>query len=180
VVPGERGQSVPAADSRARTVADVAAAAILRFLPHPPNFVPIAAIALFGGAYFTDKRLALLLPLSIMVFTDMLIGFHSTMWVVYLSFAAMVGIGTLVGKRVGFATVTAGALSGSVLFYLTTNFAVWAMGSGMFYPLTIQGLMMSYTAAIPFFHYSIAGDLFYSAILFGGFEFAKSRIPALA
>ncbi len=158
----------------------VAAAAVLRFLPHPPNFVPIAAIALFGGAYFTDKRLALLLPLSIMLLTDMLIGFHSTMWVVYLSFAAMVGIGTLVGKRVGFSTVTAGALSGSVLFYLTTNFAVWATGSGIFYPLTLQGLMMSYTAAIPFFHYSIAGDLFYSAILFGGFEFAKSRIPVLA
>lgn len=158
----------------------VAAAALLRFLPHPPNFVPIAAIALFGGAYFSDKRLALLLPLSIMLITDMLIGFHSTMWVVYLSFAAMVGIGTMVGKKVGFATVTAGALTGSVLFYLTTNFAVWAMGSGVFYPLTLEGLMMSYTAAIPFFHYSIAGDLFYSAILFGGFEFAKSRVPALA
>ena len=158
----------------------VAIAALLRFLPHPPNFVPIAAIALFGGAYFSDKRLALLLPLSIMIITDMLIGFHSTMWVVYLNFAAMVGIGILVGKRIGFASVTAGALTGSVLFYLTTNFAVWAMGSGLIYPLPLEGLMMSYTAAIPFFHYSIAGDLFYSAVLFGGFEFAKSRVTALA
>jgi hypothetical protein len=158
----------------------VAVAALLRFLPHPPNFVPIAAIALFGGAYFSDKRMALLLPISIMLATDLVIGFHQTMWVVYLSFAAMVGIGSLVGKRIGFSTVTAGAVTGSILFYLTTNFAVWAMGSGLFYPLTLEGLLMSYTAAIPFFHYSLAGDLFYSAILFGGFEYAKSRVPALA
>jgi len=158
----------------------VAIAALLRFLPHPPNFVPIAAIALFGGAYFSDKRMALLLPISIMIATDLVIGFHQTMWVVYLSFAAMVGIGSMVGKRIGFSTVTAGAISGSILFYLTTNFAVWAMGSGLFYPLTMEGLLMSYTAAIPFFHYSLAGDLFYSAILFGGFEYAKSRVPALA
>jgi len=158
----------------------VAIAALLRFLPHPPNFVPIAAIALFGGAYFSDKRMALLLPISIMIATDLVIGFHQTMWVVYLSFAAMVGIGSMVGKRIGFSTVTAGAISGSILFYLTTNFAVWAMGSGLFYPLTMEGLLMSYTVAIPFFHYSLAGDLFYSAILFGGFEYAKSRVPALA
>jgi hypothetical protein len=124
--------------------------------------------------------MALLLPISIMIATDLVIGFHQTMWVVYLSFAAMVGIGSMVGKRIGFSTVTAGAISGSILFYLTTNFAVWAMGSGLFYPLTMEGLLMSYTVAIPFFHYSLAGDLFYSAILFGGFEYAKSRVPALA
>src|SRR5690606_18006374 len=127
--------------------------ALLRFLPHPPNFVPIAALAMFGGAYFSNKGMALLIPMGIMLVTDAIIGFHDTMWVVYLSFLAMVGIGMLVGKKVGFASVTAGALTGSVLFYLTTNFAVWAMGSGVFYPLNFEGLMMSYTAAIPFFHY---------------------------
>ncbi len=155
-------------------------AALMRFLPHPPNFVPIAAIAMFAGAYFGDKRLAYLLPISIMIVTDLVIGFHNTMWVVYASFLAMVWIGTLVGKRVGFASVTAGALSGSILFYLTTNFAVWAMGSGLFYPKTFEGLLMSYTAAIPFFHYSLAGDLFYTAILFGGFELAKKFVPSLS
>ena len=154
--------------------------AMLRFLPHPPNFVPIAALAMFGGAYFSNKGMALLIPMGIMLATDAIIGFHDTMWIVYLSFMAMVGIGMLVGKKVGFASVTAGALTGSILFYLTTNFAVWAMGSGIFYPLNFEGLLMSYTAAIPFFHYSIAGDLFYSAILFGGFEYAQKRVPALA
>ena len=153
---------------------------MLRFLPHPPNFVPIAALAMFGGAYFSNKGMALLIPMGIMLATDAIIGFHDTMWIVYLSFMAMVGIGMLVGKKVGFASVTAGALTGSILFYLTTNFAVWAMGSGIFYPLNFEGLLMSYTAAIPFFHYSIAGDLFYSAILFGGFEYAQKRVPALA
>lgn len=154
--------------------------AMLRLLPHPPNFVPIAALAMFGGAYFSNKGMALLIPMGIMLVTDTLIGFHDTMWVVYLSFMAMVGIGMLVGKKVGFASVTAGAISGSILFYLTTNFAVWAMGSGAFYPLNFEGLLMSYTAAIPFFHYSLAGDLFYSTILFAGFEYAQKRVPALA
>jgi hypothetical protein len=155
-------------------------AALMRFLPHPPNFVPIAAIAMFGGAYFSDKKLAFLLPMGIMLFTDLIIGFHGLMWVVYLSFAAMVGIGMLVARKKNVVNITAGALSGSILFYLTTNFAVWAMGSGMYYPLTIEGLLLSYTAAIPFFHYSLMGDLFYTAVFFGGFELLQKRVPALS
>lgn len=155
-------------------------AAIMRFLPHPPNFVPIAAIAMFGGAYFADKRMAFLLPMGIMLITDLIIGFHGLMWVVYLSFAAMVGIGMLVARKKNFVNITAGALSGSILFYLTTNFAVWAMGSGIYYPLTLEGLLMSYTAAIPFFHYSLLGDLFYTALFFGGFAFLQKQVPALS
>jgi hypothetical protein len=155
-------------------------AALMRFLPHPPNFVPIAAIAMFGGAYFSDKRMAFLLPMGIMLLSDLIIGFHGLMWVVYLSFAAMVGIGILVGRKKNFVNITAGAVSGSILFYLTTNFAVWAMGSGIYYPHSFEGLLMSYTAAIPFFHYSLLGDLFYTAVFFGGFELLKSQVPALS
>lgn len=155
-------------------------AAILRFMPHPPNFVPIAAIAMFGGAYFTNKKMAFLLPMGIMLLTDLIIGFHGLMWVVYLSFAAMVGIGILIGRKKNFANITAGAISGSILFYLTTNFAVWAMGGGIYYPHTVEGLLMSYTAAIPFFHYSLLGDLFYTAVFFGGFELIKRQVPSLS
>lgn len=154
-------------------------AALMRFLPTPPNFAPIAAMAMFGGAYFADKRLALLLPVAVMLLTDMVLGFHSLMWVVYLSFAAMVGIGVLVGRQISFLNVTAGALSGSILFFVTTNLAVWATGAGIYYPLTGEGLLLCFTAALPFFHNTIAGDLLFTGVFFGGFELATRFIPAL-
>lgn len=158
----------------------VVLAAFLRFLPHPPNFAPVAAIAMFGGAYFADKRLALLIPMAILLISDMFIGFHNLMWAVYLSFAAVVGIGYIIRKNPSFMNITAGALSGSIVFFVVTNFAVWAVGSGMYYPKSIEGLMMCYTAAIPFFHYTLLGDLFYSGVFFGSFAVAKRSFPSLA
>jgi hypothetical protein len=157
----------------------VAIAALFRFLPTPPNVAPVAAMALFGGALFADKRLALLLPLAVMFITDLFLGLHSTLWAVYLSFAAIAGIGILVGKNRNVASITAGAISGSVLFFVITNFAVWLMGSGMFYPKTIEGLMMCYTAAIPFFHNTLVGDLFFTGALFGSYELLRRYVPSL-
>ena len=158
----------------------VALAAVFRFLPTPPNFAPVAAMAMFGGAYFADKRLAFLLPLAAMLISDLFLGFHGLMWAVYACFIAMVGIGILVARKKTVGTVVAGALSGSILFFLVTNFAVWATGAGMFYPLTLEGLMMSYTAAIPFFHNTLAGDLIFTGVFFGGFELAQRYVPALS
>lgn len=154
-------------------------AVLLRLLPHPPNFAPVAALAMFGGAYFADKRVAFILPLAIMVASDLLIGFHNTLLVVYACFLAMVGIGIWVGKNKSVLNIGAGALCGSILFYLVTNFAVWAMGSGIYYPLNLQGLLMSYTAAIPFFHYTLLGDLFYTTVFFGSFELVQRYVPAV-
>ena len=77
----------------------IIAAAFFRFLPHPPNFVPIAAMALFGGAYFSNKKLAFLVPFAAMIISDMVIGFHSVMWAVYLSFALIVVIGMSVRRN---------------------------------------------------------------------------------
>lgn len=154
-------------------------AALFRFLPNPPNFAPVAAIALFGGTYFANKRFALLIPVGIMLFSDLFLGFHSTMWAVYLSFLLIVGIGYFLRGRVSFLNVTAAAFSGSILFFVVTNFAVWLMGSGLYYPKSFEGLLMCYTAAIPFFHYTMLGDLFYSGVLFGGYAFVRSYFPAL-
>jgi hypothetical protein len=151
----------------------------MRFLPTPPNFAPVAAMAMFAGAYFADKRIALLIPIMIMVLTDLVLGFHSLMWVVYLSFAAMVGIGTLVGRYKSFASITAGAIGGSILFFITTNFAVWASGGGVFYPLSAEGLLLCYTAALPFFHNTLIGDLFFTGVFFGGFELITRMVPTL-
>lgn len=141
-----------------------------RFLPHPPNFAPIAAIALFGGLYLNNKKLAFALPIGAMLVSDLFIGFYSwkMMAAVYLSFLAMVGIGLLVRKNKKFSTILGGTLLGSVLFFVVTNAAVWAFGT--MYPHTIEGLMSSYAMGIPFFKNTLMGDLFYTGVLVGSME----------
>jgi len=153
-------------------------AAFVRLIPHPPNFVPIAAIALFGGAYFTKRWVAFLIPLAAMLITDLILGFHSTMWAVYLSFVIIVGIGMLMIKQKKVSNIFLASVSASVLFFVVTNFAVWV--SGIYYPKDLSGLAASYTAAIPFFHYTLLGDLFFVTLMFGSYELAKAKFPQLA
>lgn len=153
-------------------------AAFSRLIPHPPNFTAVAAIALFGGAYFSSKYIALLLPLIALLITDLIIGFHNTMWAVYLSFIAVVIIGMMLQDKKKPGNVLLASVSASVLFFVVTNFAVWLMGS--LYPKTSEGLVICFTAAIPFFHYNLLGDLFFVGVLFGSFELAKVKFPQLA
>ncbi len=155
----------------------ILAAVFSRLLPHPPNFSPITAVALFGGSYFTNRSLAFAVPLTAMFLSDLIIGLHSYLFVVYLSFAVIVLIGFMLNKNKSPLHIGLAALSSSVLFFVTTNFAVWLMGS--LYPKTIDGLVTCYIAAIPFFQNTLMGDLFYSAVLFGGFELAKRYVPTL-
>lgn len=154
-------------------------AAATRLLPHPPNATPIAAMALFGAAHFTDRRAALLVPLLAMVLSDLALGYgiHPTLPFVYGSFLAIAGLGFLLRRRVTVATVIGASLASSVLFFVVTNLGVWAMSS--FYPPTWEGLVACYTAAIPFFRNTLAGDLIYCAVLFGGFAVAARHAPAL-
>lgn len=156
----------------------VFAAAFVRLLPHPPNFAPIAAMALFGGAYFNKKSLAFIVPIAALLLTDAIIGFYSYAWVVYLSFGLIVLLGMFMLKKVNTKNVILASVSASVSFFIITNFGVWAAGT--LYPKTIDGLFMSYTAAIPFFHYTLLGDLFFAGIMFGLYEVLKAKAPALA
>ena len=148
-----------------------------RLLPHPPNVSPIAAIALFGGAYLCDKRLAFFVPLAAMAVSDAVLGFHSLMLWVFGSFGVSVCIGIWLRKRRRVTTFAAAALLGSVQFYLITNFAVWFSGS--LYPRTVEGLIACYIAALPFFQNTLLGDAMYTAVLFGSFALAQKRFPAL-
>ncbi|MFU8844709.1 MAG: DUF6580 family putative transport protein [Bacteroidales bacterium] len=152
--------------------------AIMRLIPHWPNFTPIAAMALFGGAYLHRKHLAFLIPMAALLLSDVFLGFHQWMIAVYISFAIVVGIGMLLKSRIKGSTVIIASLISSVLFFMLTNFAVW-IGSP-FYPQNIAGLMQSYTAGLPFLYNGILGDLFYSTIFFGAFYLARLRFPALA
>jgi hypothetical protein len=158
-------------------IAMVLAAALSRIIPHPPNLASISAIALFGGAYFSDKRLAFLVPLAALFLSDLILGLYSHMEVVYLSFALIVCIGLWLQKRRSAIHIAGAALASSVLFFLLTNFGVWAFES--LYPKTIEGLIACYVAAIPFFQNTIEGDLFFTAVLFGGFALLERSFPKL-
>ena len=160
-------------DNKTRLLALVAAifaAAAMRLLPHPPNFSPIAAIALFGGAYLPKRALAFVPPFAALILSDAL-NF------VYLSFGLTVLIGWAVAKRKTVLTIAGAAVASSVLFFVLTNFGMWLFSG--FYPLTWEGLVACYVAAIPFFQNTLAGDLFFTALLFGGFALAERKLPAL-
>jgi hypothetical protein len=140
-------------------------AVISRVIPHPPNFAPVAAIALFGGALFTQRWLSFLVPMVIMFISDAIIGFHSGMPAIYALFLITVLLGHRLRETISTGRVVAASLTSSVIFFLVSNLVVW-YGSA-FYPQNLSGLMMSYTMALPFFHYTVLGDLFYSGLLFG-------------
>lgn len=143
----------------------------------PPNFSPVEAVALFGGAYFADRRLALLVPLAAMALSDLVIGFHGLLWLVYACVAVSTVLGFGLRGKVGIARVAAYSVIGSTLFFFVTNFGVW-FGSSM-YPQSWAGLVECYVAAIPFYKNTLAGTLFYAALMFGGFALLRARIPQL-
>jgi signal transduction histidine kinase len=152
-------------------------AALTRLLPHYPNFTAIGGLALFGGAYFEKKWEAFLIPFLAMFATDLLIGFHSTMFAVYASFFAIILIGMSLRKKKTFTTVALGTVSASVLFFIVTNFAMWATGT--MYPKNLAGIAECYTAAIPFFGSTLSGDILFTAILFGTYELLRRKAPSL-
>ena len=155
----------------------ILSAAIARLLPHPWNFTPVAAMALFGGAQFTKRSLAFLVPLGALLLSDIFIGFYSTMWVVYAAFAFIVVIGLSIRNRRRPSTVFAASIASSSAFFLITNAAHWWM-SGM-YARSVAGLMTCFSAGIPFYRNAIVGDLLFSAVLFGGLALIETAAPAV-
>lgn len=148
-----------------------------RLIPHPPNFTPVGALALFAGIYLARKsRWALILPLAVMFLTDLAIGFYDTklMLVVYGSFLFYGVFGLLVKNKRNVGTIALATLAGSFLFYLFTNFAVWAFSP--VYPATLEGLMLSYTMGLPFLKYTLLGDLFFVGVFVGAYELALALL----
>ena len=158
--------------------------AVMRLLPHPWNFTPVAAMALFGGAYLANRKLAFALPLIAMLLSDLVLGVAIygkvllfSQPVVYLCLLAIVALGGLIRPRKSWWTIAVASLASSVMFYLVTNFAVWAFES--LYPKNWSGLITCYTAAIPFFRNSVAGDLCFAVILFGGFALLEKSVVSV-
>lgn len=157
-------------------------AAITRIISHNmhfiPNVSPIMAVAIFGGAYFADKRIAFLIPLISMLISDLFIGFHNDIAAVYFSFALGVFLGYYIRKRIKPSSVIISSLTGSLIFFLITNFSVWLVDG--WYPLNFAGLTDCFIKAVPFFRTALIGDIIYCCSLFGFFALAEKRIPSLA
>ena len=153
------------------------ALAIFRLLPHLPNVSPVAAMALFGGAYFADKKLAFIVPFAALLLSDLLLGLHNTMIFVYAGFALTVIIGFMIKDRVSVTNTAFAVLASSVLFFLLTNFGAWM--TSPLYAKTAEGLMQAYAAGIPFFQNSLIGNLVFAAIIFGGYHMLQKNVAAL-
>lgn len=144
-----------------------------RLAPHPPNTTPVTAVAFAAGKY-VGPLWAVVIPLVVMVLADLVIGFYDwrVLLSVYGSIVVIGGIGIL-ARNAPPAAVILLVMASSMLFFLVTNFAVWAASS--WYPPTLDGLLASYVAGLPFLRNMFLGDVFYAASLLGAFEwlFAK-------
>jgi hypothetical protein len=153
--------------------------AFLRLLPHWPNFTPIAAIALFGGTMLKRKDVAFIIPVAVMLISDLIIGFHKVMIPVYLSFMIIVSLGFFLRTRIKPASVAALSLTGSTIFFIITNFASWATGM-MPYSQDFTGLIQAYIAGLPFFLNGIMGDLFFNGVFFGSYYLISQKVNIFA
>lgn len=152
-------------------------AAALRVAPHPWNFTPIGAIALFSGAIIRDRRLAFLFPLLALLVGDVFLGFHKLTLIVYASFLVSVLIGRLLQQRRTVPRMAGATLLGSVQFFLITNFGVWWLLNS--FPKSAAGLAACYLAGLPLFWNTLAGDTVYVAAFFLGYGLAEDFFPAL-
>lgn len=154
----------------------VVAAALARLVPHIPNVTPVDAVALFGGAYLADRRLAFLVPLAAIVISDAVLGFDGlgTELAVYGCAATTVALGLWIGRNRSVLRIGSAAIASSLLFFVVTDLAVWEFGT--LYPHTFDGLVACYAAALPFLRNTLAGDLTYTALLFGGFALLERNL----
>ena len=141
-------------------------AILSRFLPPPPNFTPIAAIALLSSKGFNNRWVVFLIPIVSLFISDLFIGLHATIPFVYISFILIALLGLYV-KKINIVSV----LLSSTIFFLVSNFGVWLL----YYPINTLGLVQCYTLALPFFLNTVLGDLVYGALLIYPFYALQRR-----
>ena len=147
--------------------------AFSRIIPHPPNFTPILGMAVFAGATFDKKIYSLLIPLVAMVLSDLFLGFHSSMIIIYLAICLNVLIGTYL-VNISYLKIIGSLILGSLAFFIITNFSVWAL-SGM-YTYNLEGLLTCYTMGIPFFQNTIISTILYGLGVFFIFDLSNKYL----
>ena len=139
--------------------------AFARLIPHPPNFTPIIAVAIMSSYFFKNINLSLLILLIAMLISDLFIGFYENMIFVYISLLLITLVFHKINKKINFKNLFIYGLAGSLIFFLVSNFGVWALGSlgvnDLPYEKSLTGLIECYILAIPFF-----GNTFLSTIIF--------------
>jgi hypothetical protein len=158
-------------------LAMIAIAAAVRIAPHPWNFTPVGAMALFSGAVLRNRRLAFLFPLLALFAGDIFVGIYKLMPVVYASFAINIAIGFWLRDRRTVGRISLATFAGAAQFFLVTNFAVWLYFDT--FPKSAAGLATCYVTGLPLFGNTLAGDGIYAALLFGGYAFAEHFVPAM-
>lgn len=156
----------------------VATRLVVAFVPGalPYNFTPVEAIALFGGAYFTDRRIAMIVPLAAMLLSDWIIGLHAMIPVVYGCIALTTLLGYALRDCVSTLRVSSYAIISALMFFTITNGALWIIGGP---PYCNTDLTSCYVAGLPFLKGTLTGTLVWSALLFGSFELLRKQWPAL-
>ena len=152
-------------------------AATIRIVPHPWNLAPVGAMALFSGAVIRNRWVALLFPLLALLAGDFFVGFHVLMPVVYASFLISVAIGSWLRDNRRVLRLGGAVLLGAAQFFLISNFGVWMFLNS--YPKTLAGLGACYVAGLPFLWNTLAGDVFFSGLLFGALYLAERAYPAI-
>ena len=151
--------------------------AVTRLLPHPPNFTPVAAIALFGGASFSNVRAAFFVPPLGLLLSDLVLGFSAITPVIYACFALITCIGLWLRQRQNVYNVTAAAVVSALMFFVLSDLGTWALTD--LYPHTSAGLLQCYTVALPYLRNMLTSTLIYTALLFGGLYLAERRFTSL-
>jgi hypothetical protein len=158
-------------------------AVLFRLIPHPWNVTPIAAMFLFSGATFRSKSKSLLIPLVALLVSDYVVDlllYHGVyQWFSPFTWAGFLLVGmlgwTLRGKW-NWATIGTRSVAASTIFFLVTNFGVWL--GWTIYPRSGVGLVECYTAGLPFYGNTLAGDLFFTALMFGSYYWLLHRKPS--
>ena len=134
--------------------------ALSRILPHPPNFTPIIASAIMAPLLIRDRWFGIAIPIFAMLVADIVIGFHPYQTVIYLT---LIIIGLVAPMQRNIKWIATMAILGPVWFFLTTNFAVWLAWD--YYPKTVEGLILCYTMAIPFFQNTLISTCLFTGVL---------------
>lgn len=162
-------------------------AALSRLIPHPSNFTAIGAMALFGGCYFSDKRIAYVVTVLALFLSDVILNsfiynhtftltYSGFLWI-YASFILTVVMGTFI-KKVSIGNVLLMGILAALLHWVISDFGVW-MGSSL-YTKNFAGITECYTAALPYLRNMLLGNILFSALMFGAYELAQKRFPVLA
>ena len=166
-------------------------AAFTRIMPHPPNFSPMAAIGLFGAAHFAKKWQAFFIPLIGIWVSDLVINnyvysssssnfvwFYSGFYWQYISYILIIFAGLFIFNRgISLTNMFGGMISSSGIFFLVSNFGVWA--GGTMYPKNFGGLITCYAAGVPFIHNTIISDVLFTTVLFGTYYLLQVEYSSL-